>query len=619
MKNKPSRQVQRARRATTLSTPQGQRGAAAVFGGVAVLALIIAMLLGINIGMFYNAQRDLQKQAVMAALSGAEVASGCRADAGSSGTPGSLTAVISRVQSSLANNIASTALLTGINGQPAVQIGKTDNSTSLHTFVALAEGNPAIDSVRVNLTRTSPSLFGGGLFPFAAPVTLMASATAEQPAFGNFSINTGLLNLNTANSALLGPLLSGLLGANVNLAVLNSSGLAQAQVSLASLELAAGVNNLNDLLSLNTNLTGALNILGNALSGTAGGAVSGLAGQAYNGGGGPVRQYFCDLFNNVGGSLNPPVTDALSAVPFVDGLDLLNALGQDAAQPGGPILISKNGGLLPLLNIPGLAGVSIYLDVIQPARFSVLQPAGPANTAQSAQLTLYVRLNINLLALATMNLGLDLNVPSAKGTLVSLQCPGATANPSATVVASTDVATLSVGSFDPNAAFPTLGHGSLISVLGGVLLNVTLTQQKLTVTVGDPLNQSTGPYDTYSSQSLAPKFLHQTQYTAIPPDNTASIVSSKLLTGTVGSLLGSLTSKNNLQVCTLLFICVGPLVDPLLNAISGLLTPITTALDSLLDALLKLLGIQVGIATVDMQEVLTGQPVIVTTALPTGS
>ncbi len=614
MKVKPSRQVQRARSRAGLSTSQQQRGAAAVFAAGAIIAGAVALLLGINIGMLYFAQRDLQRQATLAALAGAQVASGCRADSGSGGTPGSLKAVTARVTLSLTNNTSSAAVLTGVNGQPAVQLGKIDSSTGLRTFVTLAEGDPLIDSVRVNLTSNSPSLFGSGFFPGAAPMVLKASATAQQPAFGNFSINTGLLTLGTGSSPLLGPLLNGLLGTNINLAVLNSSGLAQAQVSLAGLEAAAGVNDLNDLLSLKTNLTGALGILGQALSGTAGGVVSGLAGQAYDGGGGPVRTYFGDLFNNVGGQLNPLATDALSAVPFIDGLDLLTALGQDAAQ-GGTILISKDAtGLLPLLNIPGLTKLAIYLHVIQPASFSVLQPAGPANTAHSAQLTLNLRFNINLLALVVMNLGLDLDVPSANGTLVSLQCPGTGPNPSATIQASTDVATLSLGSFNPADAFPTLRKGNLIDVLGGVI-SVKVTQNYVTTTVGEPLNQSTGPYDTYSSQSLAPLFPHQTQYTAVPPDNTATITSSKLLTGTVGSLLGTLTSNNNLNVCVL-GICIGPLVDPLLNAISGLLTPLTSAIDSLLDALLKLLGIQVGIATVDMGEVLTGQPVIVTTVLP---
>ncbi len=52
---------------------------------------------------------------------------------------------------------------------------------------------------------------------------------------------------------LLGPLLERLGGTNIDLSVLNSSGLAQTQINLGQLMVAAGVTNLNDLLTLQTN------------------------------------------------------------------------------------------------------------------------------------------------------------------------------------------------------------------------------------------------------------------------------------------------------------------------------------------------------------------------------
>jgi uncharacterized membrane protein len=613
MKNKSSIRSQRLGHVAPSS--RRQRGAAALFAAVTIFFAIIVTLLAINVGQMYYSKRELQKLAALGALAGAEVGSGCS----NGGVPGSLAQVTAAVQNALISNNLSTSqatsMMSGFNGAPPVELGHLDSTSGKRLFVALTPGDPRIDSVRVNFTSAAASFIGGYLS--AAPPTLQASATAQQPALGDFSIDTGLLDLSTDKSPLLGPLLQGLFGTGtaVDVNLLNSSGLAQAKVSLKQLELAAGVNDLNELLRLNLNLTQALNILGQALSGTAGGAVSGLAAQVYNGGGGPVRQYFGDLFNNVGGQLNPLATDVLSAVPFVGGMDLLNALGEDAAK-GGTILISTNGGLLSLINIPGLTKVGIYLRVIQPPSFSVLQPAGPANTAHSAQLTLYVRLNINLLALVVMNLGLDLDVPSANGTLTALQCPRNGPNPSASIDANTVVANLSMGAFDPNsgASPPPLGHGNLIQVLGGLLTVTLKSQQAGPVTVGNPASSGTGPYDTYASTSLAPAFPHNTRYDAIPPHNTDTLGSKQLLTSAITSLFNSLTSNNNLQVCVL-GICVGPLVDPLLNAIANLLSPLAAALDTLIDELLKILGVQIGVATINMQEVLIGQPVIVTSTL----
>ncbi|MFI4982004.1 MAG: hypothetical protein ACHQIO_16785, partial [Nevskiales bacterium] len=393
MKVKPSRQVLRARRRAGLPVAADhQRGAAAIFGAVALAAAAIAMLFGINIGMLYFAQRDLQRQAVLGAMAGVQVASGCRASGSLGGVPGTVAQVTARVKEALNNNAGGSSgsgFLTGIAGQPAVQIGKTDHSSaSSFTFVPLSEGDPNVDAVRVNLSRSAPTPLGT-MFS-STPVTLYASATAWQPAYGSFFLGTGLANLDTASGTLLGPLLNGLLGTNVNLAALNSAGLAQTQVNLGRLMVAAGVTNLNDLLSLQTNLTGALNILGQAVSGTGGGLISGLSGQVYSNSGGPTQAYFGDLFTNAGGAFNPLVGDVASAVPFIGAMDLLTALGEDAAantSPIKPIALQPGSGYLNLLSLPpplNVATVQTFVTIIEPPQFAV-GPALPSTMARSAQ------------------------------------------------------------------------------------------------------------------------------------------------------------------------------------------------------------------------------------------
>lgn len=604
-----------------------QRGAAAIFGAVAALALVAAVLLGINVGGLYFAQRDLQKQATLAATAGIQAANGCRVG----GVPGSLAAVTSRVNDALSSNSTTGSLtrgtITALGGQPGVQVGRADYSTGTFIFAPLAVGDSRIDSVRVSLSAPAPTLFGTG-FLNASP-TLYASATAWQPAIGSFYLGTGLANLQGNSGLLLGPLLNALFGSNVNLALINSAGLAQAQVNLAQLMVAANVTNLNQLVSLNTNLTGALNILGQAVSGTAGGVISGLAQQAYNAGnGGATQQYFGNIFNNVGGALNPAVNDVVSQVPFVDALDLLTALAEDAAaapvngQPQ-PINLQPGNSFLNLLNIPGVSTVQTFVTIIQPPQFAI-GPALPTTTARSAQVQLGVRVGVTLVGVISANLGVDLKVADATGTLTTLQCPvSGTQNPSANVGVVTQVAQLSVGPFDPSDMKhgEPLGNGNLLTVLSGVA-TVTLNSKKIgPVNVGSAATNSTGPYDTYTStQGLVTQggnnLLHQTLFTAVAPDNTNTVGSTLILSSTINSLFGSLTANNNLQVCLLGAICVGPLVDPILNALSGLLTPVAAAVDTLLQALLQLLGLQLGTATVTMNGATIGEPVVVSTCLP---
>jgi uncharacterized membrane protein len=543
--------------------------------------------------------------------------------------PGSLDAITTRINNALGSNGTNGSSPTratnpAIGGAAGVQPGRADYTTGTYVFVPLDVGDPRIDSVRVSLSAPAPALFGSG-FTTSAP-TLYASATAWQPATGSFFLGTGLANLDSNASPLLGPLLNALFGSSVNVAVLNSAGLAQAQVNLAQLMVAANVTNLNQLVNLNTNLTGALNILGQAVSGTAGGLISGLGNQAYNvNGGGPTQKYFGDLFNYVGTGLNPTVDDVASQVPFVDSMDLLTALAEDAAK-GGPINLQPTDSYLTLLNIPNLTKLQTFVTIIQPPQFA-LGPALPSTQAKSAQVTLGVRASLTVPLILSANLGVDLQVATATATLTSLQCPiSGTPNPSAKVGVVTQVATLTVGPFDPNDAKngEPLGNGNLLTVLSGVA-TVSLASKKIgPVQVGSAASNSTGPFDTYSAVHGVQthggnKLLHQSVYTAVGPDQTDTVGSKQILSSTINSLFSSLTANNNLQVCLNVLglpVCVGSLVDPILNALSGLLAPLAAGLDTLLQALMQLLGLQLGTATVTMNGATIGDPVVVSNCLP---
>src|SRR5262249_37127720 len=127
-------------------------------------------------------------------------------------------------------------------------------------FVALSDGDPRINAVAVNLTAQKPGLIGS-FFSDASSRTLYASATAAQQPLGGFSVGSTLASLNTTSSTLLNPLLSALLGTSVNLNAVDYVNMASTQISLANLMVAAGVNDLNSLLALNTNVAGLQQIL----------------------------------------------------------------------------------------------------------------------------------------------------------------------------------------------------------------------------------------------------------------------------------------------------------------------------------------------------------------------
>ena len=118
-----------------------QRGAAGVFLVISLLLLVPILALALNIGQLYYAQRDLEKQATLAALSATQVASGCAND----GRPGLLAAVTQEVIRIIAANNAGNAagvaalLTSGINGSPGVEVGRIDVVGGLRRFVPLVD------------------------------------------------------------------------------------------------------------------------------------------------------------------------------------------------------------------------------------------------------------------------------------------------------------------------------------------------------------------------------------------------------------------------------------------------------------------------------------------------
>ena len=650
-----------------------QRGVAAVFAAIAIVALVISMLLGINIGRLYYAQRDLQRLASLAAIAGANMSSGCgtgtRATDASTGS-----ALWNQVQSVILANNGNSGTLTGINGAAAVQVGWvnagnggsiTDDSGAVHTvasdslrhFVALANGDSHINAVRVNLSSTAPSILGSAFFPGYTPSTIYASASATQLPIGAFSIGSTTASLNTSSSAVLNPLLSGLLGSSVNLAAVDFVNLASTQISLANLMVAAGVNDLNSLLSLSSNASGLKTLLGSAANLVNPSAANLVTGLTLGKTQAATNVPLANLLGNVGKGLNPTVNDAAALAPSLNLLDLLQGLGQAAAaqNPNSFLTLSFSPG------IPGVVSTAVYLSVQQP-----MQPGfGPVGaTAQTAQVTLRLRISLDnsllggifkLLQTLTLglvsfnadpvNVGVDLQVAKAVGTLDSLICPTTTSPyPSAQVGVNANLVTTTVGTFSSGSPSAAVTSGNLLNISGTVLglptiaATVGLKGVPAAITLGSTAGAEAGPFKIYqlptapvntttqahtyiypACNSLGGSVNPCTNGSTDPNNPNAPIPSVSLLSG-LSSSVASLVTKNNLSVVIRVAgipVDLTALLDPLVSLLNTLLIgPLTSILDAVLNPLLNLLGLQVGSATVLMNSVTTGPSVVVTTRIP---
>ncbi|MBA4284126.1 MAG: hypothetical protein C0434_01155 [Xanthomonadaceae bacterium] len=650
-----------------------QRGAAGIFLVLSLLLLVPILALALNIGQLYYAQRDLEKQATLAALSATQVASGCAND----GRPGLLAAVTAEVTRIIAANnggdsTGAAALLTsGINGSPGVEVGRIDVVGGLRRFVPLTDGDPAINAVRINLTRPQPTpfltplgaIFGGG--------NLFASATAQQAAIGTFNVSSGLLSL---NGGIVNGLLGGLLCAPgdaacqasiVSLNVVNGlQGLVNTQVSLGQLATALGVSveDLSDPLTLSAQtlilselLGGLVGALGDTASGTVVGLLQGLANAASNPREVPLGQLL-GVIDGLGGD-----------TPIVNLFDLLIAAGQaTVADPTGVTPIN-----LPInLSVPGVANISTFINVLEPPQFGIGRP-GQAE-AKTAQIRLLIRIEAggilngllgainsllngilsllgSLVGLKTtvsvvpppLNLGIDVQVAGGAATLERLQCPtSGRSDPIAHLNARTATATVAVGTFAGAASsapalntatnsFPiaTVGiDASCVGVkLGSLCLGVNLGTTTVGVGLGltgvgvgatapaalDPVSAFTPV--TLSSSRLQPVFAAD----GVPPQAPVAANPQTIAAPTTVDISLDLTNTQTgtglvgilTGVVSNLLTGIVNLLNPLLNLVNGLTT-------ALVDPLLSLLGIQLGTATVTMNAVQTGQPQLVSTCLP---
>jgi len=650
------------RRQVRLTSSHQQRGAVAVFVAILLVALLSSAILVIEIGRVYYAQRNLQQMATLAAMDASRIVSGCGDEPNQA-----------RLDAAVANSLAK-------NGYPEVL-----NSTDVDVGIIETNGNSLRElsetdledarAVRVTLKRPFPSLLSPLLSQPGGVMTASATATIE--VLGNLSVGSGVASL---NQGMLNALLSGLLGGNVNLSLVDYQGLASTQVSLEALALAVGLEaeDLSDPLALSTQtpvLSSVLNGLATSLSGNISSGTAGLLRNLATAANGNANQVPL-------GELLGPVTDIAADVPFVSLLDLILALGQSATpttngQPN-PIALPVN------VNIPNVASAAVFIKILEPPQLSPLARAGKAR-ASTAQIRVLVRTQVALLNslrpllnglvclgglvctidVPNINLGIDVDVAKAEAMITRIECPRVDVNdgmPIAELAAEPTVADITIGTFTgavaagtPLATVPTRLariHIGLVNLLG----ILQLASIDLDLTLNSPVDASVGGTGTMRALNDVTQFTRcngpgdpiarcsgaadaRPYWLADNPvagENPQTVGSTQLLETTLGSLLSDLMNEITVgdpahpgtpTICLLrvLGICtvplnLGPVLNAVLSTVSTVLSPILTGLgavlDTLVDPLLQTLGIRVGSAVVTMNVVTVDNPSVVTKDVP---
>ncbi|WP_345813787.1 TadG family pilus assembly protein [Paraburkholderia sp. PREW-6R] len=552
-----------------------QRGVAALVAAI-FLSLALTALGALDIGHLYNARRQLQRTADLAAMAGVQVIS----------SPSGCASVSTATQQNAASNGFTPD---GGTTTLSTTCGRWNGSSSTHFS---ASGAP-LNAVQVKVTENVPYFFVG------PSRNVSATATALATNIDAFSLATGIATLNTQQSALLNAILGGLLKTGVALSVGNVQSLASAHVKLGDLMVALGASSMQGLLNTTVSYQTLMVALVQALQ--AGGdsinaailqtlAVAVPGGQTITiGDGGTSAPGLLAL-----GTANPD-SAASATVNALDALLVSAQIAQrspDGSQVNAPVINVASG-------LAGIAGLS--LQVIHPPVLAVGEGgATPPTIARASVMNATV--NLLPITLPTLTVG---GAPLLAVTLSSLNAPlvvtvGAgtgTATLSSVDCESTRAATNATLQVAPGIASVCLAGDAActravnVVSLSAVILGVTVPVGTVGLNPGGVL-------------PLAPGTLTPLVFDGSSGSFDASKSANSNAVGSDGAMLTTAlfaAMPGLLQVAPL-GTDLSSVLGPILSGVTGLLTaalqPIFSRLDTVLIPTLSLLGVQVGTATV---------------------
>ncbi|WP_440973932.1 pilus assembly protein TadG-related protein [Pseudomonas koreensis] len=399
--------------------PARQHGAIGLMAAATLSLALVLMLLVVDTGRLYMEQRKLQRVVDSAALEAVSRGGNCLSG---------LSAATYAGQSAVRNGY----IVDG-NNTLTTTCGSVQTAASgLRAFTADATQSTA---VKVAASRTVTTSFAGGvqaLFTGSAVslnTTLNASAVAAQPTptVAQLNIRSTLASINTAQSNILNPLFSGLLGGNVNLTALGWDGLLNTDINLLSylnqlainLNVAAG--NYTQLLNTQATVTQLIQAAAtvvqlNGATATVITALGQLQVAAINAA--PVK--LGDILQLQTGTTAAGLDANLQLLQLIQGVvQLANSKSAVAAT-------------LPI-SVLGLANVTVRVKVIEPPQFSAIgdparakaNPLGPDRIyVRTAQIRTMLSVNLPVLTgvtgLANAVLGLVGTLTPTLNALLSL-------------------------------------------------------------------------------------------------------------------------------------------------------------------------------------------------------
>lgn len=344
-----------------------QSGSVATLGALWLMIAVIC-LATIDIGNVFWQKRELQKIADLAALAGAqgETPAACQA------------------------NAARIATLNGMTGAPQVECGNWTPSPGVaDTRTYFVNGASPLNASRVTVARTVPYLF---LFSVTAAngrqVEAVATAARSRP-LAQLRIRSTLLVIDDKQSAILNPIIGGLLGGNLNIQAVGWNGLSNAHVSL--LDFFKELGGKKGLIDINATVIdyekildapiSALDVVNVMLTLFQRPISNGDSASAVNAAITALNAVIAANISNVQITLRQ-ILNVSSGLPEaalqtqLNALNIIQLLAQVSGQKNG-VAVKGNA-----LDIPGVAGVKLNLKVIEPPQASVIA-ALPTTSASS--------------------------------------------------------------------------------------------------------------------------------------------------------------------------------------------------------------------------------------------
>ncbi|WP_246675279.1 TadG family pilus assembly protein [Mesorhizobium sp. B2-3-4] len=518
------------------------------------------------------------------------------------------------------NNV-DTAVVTTLtdNGMPGVVVqasGQTIAPAVGKTVVTVTQGRYAAstanvsqrfqagvtpyNAVRVTLAKIPNRYFASSLIP--TPV-IGTQATASMTPQATFSVGSRLLSV---NGGILNALLSGLLGGNISLSVMDYNGLVSADVSVLSF----------------------ISALGTQLNITAGTYSDVLASKATVGQIATAMANVPGLGNTAKLALQTIASKSTSTVkiPLSSLVDLGSVgslglgqqptgLGVDASAMGmltaaAVLANGTNQAAIDLgTTIPGLVSAKLNVAIGEPAQSSPwLAIDGIGTVVRTAQTRIKLTASVTVgtpglsggISLLAVNLPLNVEVAYAEARLTDITCPTGPSSISVSIAARPGVAQLNLANSNNPSGFADFSQPQTFTDadIADVSLQLLLLRIPLIQVMGSAataITNNSAQTLTFNATDIANKTVKTVSTRNISQSLTTSLVSNLSLSA---NLLG-------------LGIDVTALLGTVKPAVVALLNGVTAPLDDLLYNVLSALGVGVGQADVRVTGATCGRAVLV--------